>query len=434
MTKAIFFKAVLTLGMAATFSCTKKDVIRTAQKPKNTVIEKQAPPIDEKNVVTKSASADDTLAQPNSGDGSKAASGDGTVVINSSKQSNDTSVAKKTSDDSTQTQKTSDDNSKAILLVASSDATAKAVVSVQTASDKKSTAAEANKPAPVISSEKANLRFTEIKILDASLLNSITLKDSRILFENYLTLDTRAMKMISKRKYGMGCKFDIKTALEKNDVLKFTELKTKKSTDAKLSDMLVARFESDKKSLSIACFYEGEISQKYFAENFIDVVDFKNDKGQFSTDIKKQLTYAEIIKKTKTLKVVDVDKLKKAIVSEAPDQEKLAITEGALVEETKSILDVQFGRSRQACAVIGVKGTLENGKVFKQLGIKPGTEDIENNYATMQIYYGSDTDESEFAIECSLRRNGVDPGILFETFKGILQYGVDAAASTEAKK
>ncbi len=431
MTKAIFLKTVLTLGMVATFSCTKKDVIRPGLKPKNTTLEKETPPIDEKNVVTKSASADGTLAVPSSGDGSKAASGDGTIVINSNKQSNDTSVAKKASDDSTQAKKTSDDNSKAVSLVAASDATVKAVVSVQTVSDKKPMAEVANKSAPIVATEKAGLHFTEIKILDESLLNSIKLKDSRILFENYLTLDTRAMNMITKRKFGMGCKFNVKTALEKNDILKFIELKTKKSTDPKLSNMLVAKFASGKKSLDIACFYEGDVSQKYFAENFIDVVDFKNDKGQFNTDIEKQLTYAEITKKTKTLKIVDVDKLKKAIVSEAADQEKLALSEGALVEETKSILDVQFGRSRQACAVIGVKGTLENGKVFKQLGIKPGTEDIDNNYATMQIYYGNDKDESEFSIECSLRRNGVNPGILFETFKGILEYGVDAA---EVKK
>ncbi len=417
MTKAIFLKTVLTLGMVATFSCTKKDVIRPGLKPKNTTLEKETPPIDEKNVVTKSASADGTLAVPSSGDGSKAASGDGTIVINSNKQSNDTSVAKKASDDSTQAKKTSDDNSKAVSLVAASD---------------KKPVTEVNKSAAVVTAtEKAGLHFTEIKILDESLLNSIKLKDSRILFENYLTLDTRAMNMITKRKFGMGCKFNVKTALEKNDILKFIELKTKKSTDPKLSDMLVAKFASDKKSLDIACFYEGDVSQKYFAENFIDVVDFKNDKGQFNTDIEKQLTYAEITKKTKTLKIIDVDKLKKAIVSEAADQEKLALSEGVLVEETKSILDVQFGRSRQACAVIGVKGTLENGKVFKQLGIKPGTEDIDNNYATMQIYYGNDKDESEFSIECSLRRNGVNPGILFETFKGILEYGVDTA---EVKK
>ena len=399
MTKALLFKSILVVTLVAGFSaCGKKDrYISPKVKAQDPIAKKK---IDENNVIIKpqeTLSASGDISMPASGDTTIVLSGDVTTVAVSGDVSKPQSA-----DVTTPAPQTTSQIAPKIL------APKEVVIDNSVVSDLK----------------KDDLKLSDIKVLDANMLNLINKTDLRVLFENYLTIEERAQNMINKRKYGALCKFEVKAPIAANDILKFeSTVKTKDILKNGNSEIKI-NFKSEKNTLEISCQYQGELTKAYLLDNFNEILDFKNSKNQFPTDIEKPMAYSEILLKTKTLKIINVDKLLKSAVSNPDQQEKFGISAGELVEETKSILDVQFGRSKQACAVIGIKGEIKNNKIYKLLGIKPGIEDKDNNYATMQVYYGADVDQSEFSIECSLRRNGVGPGILFETYKGIIEYGV----------
>jgi len=277
-------------------------------------------------------------------------------------------------------------------------------------------AAVAEMPADLV---KNNLKMTDIKILDESLLKALDATDFRMLFENYLAVELRAQQMIEKRKFGVACKFDLKGELKKGQVLAYKKITASTKDKTK---MMAVHFADAQTSLTMNCQYDGDFDQKYFADNFYDVVDFKTADGQFKSDTEKRLTYEQIVEKTKTMKVLNSETLLKAHVNASETQEKFGIIAGQLVDETDSIIKVQMGRAKQACAVIGIKGDLKNGRIYKQVAVRPDKEDKDNNFATMQIYYAA-ADGNELALECALRRNGVGPEIIFETFQGLLEYG-----------
>lgn len=409
MTKSLILKSLLAAILVAGFSaCGKKDrYINPKAKVQAPVAEKQ---IDENKVIVKPQNPVMTL--PTSGDVTVVTSGDVSTVLSgdvSKPLSGDLSlpaptkvvnVAAPMPKSQLPSQPTTVQNTPAVVTSVTSGS--------GTQADLKNT----------------ELTFSDIKVLDANMLNIINKTDIRALFENYLTIEERAQNMITKRKYGALCKFEVKQPLAVNDILKFDSVVKTADVLKNGNSEIKINFKSEKNNLEIGCQYQGELTKEYLLDNLNEVLDFKNSKNQFQSDIETPLTYKEILLKTKTLKILDVDKLLKSSVNNPDQKEKFGISAGELVEETKSILDVQFGRSKQACAVIGIKGEIKNNKIYKLLGVKPGVEDKDNNYATMQIYYGADADHSEFSIECSLRRNGVGPGILFETYKGILEYGV----------
>ena len=429
MTKNI----VLMLSVLTLFSCNnnadKKVGLRTKLN-------------DSKVTQTHSASADNTFAAPQSGD-SKLISSDFSKRLSSDQ-------SKVSSTDSTKvasadlTKVSSSDNSKVVSTDQSKSSSAdqskkiteqkmtapkaeppKAPIEVTPGAEsgKTTVVKEQGKPAvavEVLKEQKNNLKFSEIKILDETLIKNVDKQDFRMLFENYLAIETRAKQMIEKRKFGMACKFDVQGELVKGQVMKFSKIEL---TTKDKEKWMAIQFEDQKKSLVINCLYDGDFDQKYLVDNFYDVIDFKNDKGQFPSLTEKKLSYDEIVKKTKSMKIINKDVLMKAHVNASESGEKFGLIAGQLVNETESILKVQMGRAKQACAIIGVKGDIVNGMVFKQVGMKPDIEDKDNNYATMQIYYATDKGE-ELALECALRRNGVGPEIIFETLKGLAEYGV----------
>lgn len=405
MTKAILMKSVLAcLILSAQFSCAKKEPVRAAAKPAaaNTKL-------DPKKAVTKTETPAEVKTET-------------PVQAKTETESDDT--AKVATKEVAKPVKVVETKKTAEAPIVAKDAV-KPVVVVE---PKKTPEAvpvvtkETAKPATA-TDNKSDLKFTEIKILDQSLLNSIKQDDPRVLFENYLTLDNRSNVMIAKRKYGMACKFQVKSELVQKDILKFKEIRKSTALNANGDQAIIVVFANETKTLNMYCNYQGDLTQKYFEENFYDVIDFKAADGKFKSDVEKKLTYAEITQKIKTLKMLDAKKLSDAGIIQ-DQQERFGIIAGQLVEETKSILAVKSGRAKQACALIGVVGNLENGRVYEYLDNKPGVSDVDNNYATMQINYGSETDKSQFTIECSLRRNGIGPEILFETFAGIFEYGV----------
>jgi hypothetical protein len=426
MTKTILMKSLLCLLLANSFSCAKKNetrisakqaVVETAETTLTAADEVVTPVITEK-----SDSEDKNVLEALP---VKSLSGDHAVAVFQVAEvaSADNSAVK-----AVMVQVASADKSvvMAQAQAVSADLSVVTAVMAQMASaDNSVTSSADNSVASVDHKIKnKNLQFTDIKVLDADMLNNITSTDARVLFENYITSEEKASKMIALRKFGVACRFSVSEKMIKNDILKFKAISTATALDSGGNTRAKIQFVSDKKTLDVLCQYQGELSQAYFNDNFFDVIDFKNAKGKFSSDTVKKLTYEQIVEKTKSMKIVNVDKLLKADVNNEKQKEKFGIIAGELVEETKSILDVQFGRAKQACAVVGVKGELKNNKIFKLIGVKSGSESIENNYATMQIYYGNSTDHSELVVECTLRRNGIGPGIVFETFKGILEYGV----------
>lgn len=448
MTKYMILKSFLALFILSSFSCAKKDDRKVAPKSETNLTRTSKTSSADTSVAT-SQSTDVSLAQKNSTDSTVATSSSADVT-----QAAPTGASKTVSTDSTIAikpsstagtkspvvvgQTSSQDQTKAQPQVSQKNSTDATMAKSQPVSvDSTKAQQEASKNTSEVISEESlkNLKLTDVKVIESSIFNTIDGKDGRVLFENYLTLDSRADKMITKRKFGLSCSFKVSEKLSVKDVLAFKNIV--ENADVNGIKNSTIHFESTSKdskvkSLDITCNHLGIVTQKYFIENFYDVMDFKNAKGAFISDTVKKLPYADIVKKTKSLKITDSAKLMKAFVGNEDQAEKFGIVAGELVEETKSILDVQFGRAKQACAVIGIKEKLSNGQVFKYLGVKPGVEDIENNYATMQIYYGSETDNAEFAIECSLRRNGVGPEVIFETFKGILQYGAVAEKAKPA--
>lgn len=450
MTKYMILKSFLALFILSSFSCAKKDDRKVAPKSETNLTRTSKTSSADTSVAT-SQSSDVSVAQKNSADSTIATSSSADVT-----QTAPTGASKTVSADGTSAvkptlgtvppvvvgQTSSQDQTKPkvqpqVSQKNSSDATMAKSQPVSTDSTKAQPDASKSSSDVVAEDSLKNLKLTDVKVLEASIFNTIDGKDGRVLFENYLTLDSRADKMIAKRKFGLSCSFKVSDKLSVKDILTFKNLA--ENTDVNGIKNSTIHFESvskdsKAKTLAITCNHLGIVTQKYFIENFYDVLDFKNAKGAFISDTVKKLPYADIVKKTKSLKITDSAKLMKAFVGNEDQAEKYGIVAGELVEETKSILDVQFGRAKQACAVIGIKEKLSNGQVFKYLGVKPGVEDIENNYATMQIYYGSETDNAEFAIECSLRRNGVGPEVIFETFKGILQYGAVTEKAKAAAK
>ncbi len=446
MTKYLILKTFLALFILSSFSCAKKDDRKVAPKAGTKLTGTSKSSADD-TIVATTQSSDNTPAKTNSSDTTvaKTNSADNTTSAPtgaSKTASADTSVAvvkPNTSVGSTPVvikgQPVSQDQTKPKVQPQVS----QKISTDMTVAQSQPVSTDSTKGASDVVSEDSlkNLKLTDVKILDPRLFNDIDGKDGRVLFENYLTLESRADKMIAKRKFGLSCSFKVSEKLAEKDILTFKDVTVNADVnEIKNSTLhLVSKVKDSKvKTLDITCNHLGIVTQKYFVENFYDVMDFKNEKGVFISDTVKKLPYADIVKKTKSLKITDSIKLMKAFVGNEDQAEKYGIVAGELVEETKSILDVQFGRAKQACAVIGIKEKLSNGQVFKFLGVKPGVEDIENNYATMQIYYGSETDNAEFAIECSLRRNGVGPEVIFETFKGILQYGVVAEKAKAAAK
>lgn len=442
MTKYMILKSFLALFIISSFSCAKKDDRKVAPKSDTNLTRTSKTSSADTSVAT-SQSSDVSVAQKNSSDSTGAISSSADVT-----QAAPTGASKTASADVTSAvkpkptlgtvppvivgQASSQDQSKPkeqpqVSQKNSVDATVAQTQPVSTDSTKAQPDTAKNTSDVISEDSLKNLKLTEVKVIEPSMFNLIDGKDGRVLFENYLTLDSRADKMIAKRKFGLSCSFQVSEKLSAKDILVFKKLTENTDVNGLKNSTLhlesVSK-DSKNKTLDITCNHLGVVTQKYFMENFYDVLDFKNAKGAFISDTVKKLPYADIVKNTKSLKIKDSVKLMKAFVGNEDQAEKYGIVAGELVEETKSILDVQFGRAKQACAVIGIKEKLSNGQVFRLLGVKPGVEDIENNYATMQIYYGSETDNAEFAIECSLRRNGVGPEIIFETFKGILQYGV----------
>lgn len=287
-----------------------------------------------------------------------------------------------------------------------------------------SKAASADESVAQINPDIGSLKFTEIKILDENLLKTINQQDFRILFENYLSTDARVQSMMSNRAYGVACKFTVAGELNKNDKLSFKEITNQVATAKEADSKVTVKFENSKAKLEMNCVYQGKISQKYYEENLFEVVDFKTAKGTYKSETEKQLTYEQIVEKTKTFKVLNVENLKKIEVNNTTyNKKRSGMIEGRILDEAKSIELVRNGRARQACAIIGLVGELKKDQIFTQAGIKPLVEYADNNYAEMQIFYTSLADQTEIALHCALRRNGVGPGIIFETFKGTLEYG-----------
>lgn len=360
-----------------------------------------------------SASSDTTSA---SSDNTKVASADNSKATS---YDNSSVQAKKSSDDQTTVQS---GLPKVTLipnpnLKASSDKTVAASMDGSIAESTDSTMAS-SKP------DITKLKFTEIKILDESLLKTVSKDDFRVLFENYLSTDARAQGMMSRRAFGLACKFTVTGELAKGDKLSFKDITTQVANENGADSKLSVKFENNKTKLEMNCLYQGKLYQKYFEENFFEVVDFKTAIGTYKSETEKQLDYKDLVEKTKSFKIVNVENLKKIEVNNtASNQKRYGIVEGKLIEESKAIDLVRNGRARQACAIIGVVGELKKEQIFTQAGVKPLMEDPDNNYAEMQIFYSNDTDKAEVAVHCVLRRNGVNPGIIFETFKGTLEYG-----------
>lgn len=418
---------ILMLSVVTLFSCNnnggKKATVRTKNTSGNTA-QTQAPEESKINStdLTLISSSDRTVVS--SQDHSKVVSTDVSIV--SSKDSSQ--AAQKASGDSTVVPvgkpqvAQSQDQTVPVKPVVAAKPAQPAVPAVQTGvvgqkpAEKPAEAAVAEMPAELV---KNNLKMTDIKILDESLLKALDATDFRMLFENYLAVELRAQQMIEKRKFGVACKFDLKGELKKGQVLSYKKITASTKDKTK---MMAVHFADAQTSLTMNCQYDGDFDQKYFADNFYDVVDFKTADGKFKSDTEKRLTYEQIVEKTKTMKVLNSETLLKAHVNASETQEKFGIIAGQLVDETDSIIKVQMGRAKQACAVIGIKGDLQNGRIYKQVAVRPDKEDKDNNFATMQIYYAA-ADGNELALECALRRNGVGPEIIFETFQGLLEYG-----------
>lgn len=275
------------------------------------------------------------------------------------------------------------------------------------------------KPETVINEGKYKLG--KIKVLDQSMIKVVDEEDFRYLHENFLNVELRVMQMMDRRKYGVACKFQVQGAeIKAGDFLDFTSFKYVKNKEDR--PMMAVQFKNKTSALTINCHYQGEISQEEFVDNLKEVIDFGNEKGEYVDEAYTNEKHELVKKKTQSMKITNAEIVNKYIIN-PNSPENFGFIKGQPVEETKSILDVQHGRAKQACAITYKKGDIVNGMHFKQVAIKGLGEDVENNNANMRVLYESKTKE-QLIVECSVRRNGVKPSIIFETFQGIFEYGV----------
>lgn len=275
--------------------------------------------------------------------------------------------------------------------------------------------------------QETKLKMRDVKVLLADTLKAV--KKGNLLFvaNNALRTSESAEKEILSFKRGMICQAELSSNLANGDILQHTGFYSSADKQNKNVQTVILVFKNaDKKELQLHCKVTGELTERAMIENFEMIIEFKDQNGKFSSGASEDPALVNL--KTRSLKIVDLEKFAQTDLQSVGRGNLMAIADGKLIPSNQ-LTDMVFKRQTRAACIVSSR----NGELKKDIIYKDGSVAIENEFAQEGIatisytYKASDNPENNLVIACTLRNN-IPVHYMFETFKGILEYGADKDA------
>lgn len=272
-----------------------------------------------------------------------------------------------------------------------------------------------------------------------------------VMFDNKVSVDSEASRVMSFRGYGVACKYRMQGNVREGDVLEFagtnfndkhSEELTKKQAWEIGRHFVQVTFEfkdvvqNSNNKLEIHCDFKtnrvGETTVGYrfsdFLDNFVDIFGWQLPGGEFSQPSKffgRELLGSQQVY---SFEVLDLERLLLVDHSEIKDEAfdpGLMLMQGIIVSTAGAEEFIVKGYAKHACRLQKVEGKITAQQKFKNGDIVPLGDNPMKNIATYQISYESVDGQTKATISCLTRRSGgVPPEIIEDTFKNVLKFGV----------